>query len=487
MSTRQSRRKPRKALAINNAHYVGYVEENESIEAIMKKFEELARMEEEFAKSNTNNVAASSTAGTAGETGSGAGTPSGHESGSANGSGKGSSSSINPNGEVILGLEKTQRTPGESQGFTDEQLQEIFRRTSGFTVRSMLRDTPEDIYEEDVWQANIADEDYLYDFEEEDDYLMAMDDHFWDEEVAPSRKRGRKEKEPRLPRPPREPKIKGEKKRGMGNDRESILQRYKVMQVRLQDRNGNFFTVKKKVLTIDPSLPTYVRIPPVPIPRSWIHPIRTLEKQVEALPDIPGSRYEETSSILDLDLTRFGTDFQAIYMDPPLLREGQEPGPNKITMEQLSTLNIGAILPKGFLFVWVEKEFLPEIVRLAESWEMRYVENFCWIKRNANNQIARDPAPYFNSSKLSLLIFRKEGDIELRHQRSPDCVFDFIKPSTATELSEEKPLFMYELIETLLPQAVYSENNPNGERMIELWARQGARRKGWTSICQPKA
>jgi len=123
------------------------------------------------------------------------------------------------------------------------------------------------------------------------DYLMAMDDHFWDEEVTGSRKRGRKEKEPRVPRPPREPKVKGERRRpGMNSDRETILQRYKVMQVRLQDRNGVFFTVKKKVSAIDPSLPTYVRIPPVPIPRSWIHSIRSLEKQVELAPEIPGSR-----------------------------------------------------------------------------------------------------------------------------------------------------------------------------------------------------
>jgi len=130
----------------------------------MKKFEELARMEEEFAKSsnsNINNNAAASTS--TSETASGTPVP---ESGAGNG--EGSSSSVNPNGEVILGLESTQQKAGESEGFTDEQLQEIFRRTSGFTVRSMLRDTPEDIYEEDVWQANIADEDYLYDFEEEE-------------------------------------------------------------------------------------------------------------------------------------------------------------------------------------------------------------------------------------------------------------------------------------------------------------------------------
>ncbi|KAG0050861.1 hypothetical protein BGZ83_004335 [Gryganskiella cystojenkinii] len=492
-SSRPSRRKPRKAVAINNAHYVGYVEENESIEAIMKKFEELARMEEEFAKSSAASTSATAAATAAAVSSSSASAPSPLTTDGATpmeGTTDTGSVLTDHDGELILGVEKVKQTGQESQGFTDEQLQEIFRRTSGFTVRSMLRDTPEDIYEEDLWQANIADEDYLYDFEEEDDYLMAMDDHFWDEEVAGSRKRGRKEKEPRVPRAVREPKIKGEggrRRPGMNSDRETILQRYKVMQVRLQDRNGVYFTVKKKVATMDPSLPTYVRIPPVPIPRSWIHSIRPIEKQVELEPEIPGSRYEERDNILDLDLTVYGTDFQAIYMDPPLLRAGEEPGPNKITMEQLSTLNIGAILPKGFLFVWIEKEFLPEIVQLAEkTWGMRYVENFCWIKRLRNNHIAREPSLYFNSSKLSLLIFRKEGDVELRHQRSPDCVFDFIKPRSDTELSEEKPLFMYELIETLLPQAVYSESNPNGDRMIELWARLGTRRKGWTSICQLK-
>ncbi|KAK3828908.1 MAG: hypothetical protein J3Q66DRAFT_307300 [Benniella sp.] len=458
MSTRRSKRKPRQPVNINNAHYVGYVEENESIEAIMKKFEELARMEEEFAKSK----AAAASAPAADEAG----------------------SSMVTDGECVM--ESVQEAPGAGSGFTDEQLQEIFRRTSGFTVRSMLRDTPDDVYEEDLWQANIADEDYLYDFEEEDDYLMAMDDHFWDEEIGISKKRGRKDKEPRPSRPPKEPKTKGERRRIMGTDRESILQRYKIMQVRLQDRNGMYYTVKKKVSTIDPNLPTYIRIPQAPIPRSWIQSIRLLGRQIEPDQPVPGSRYEETASIVDMDLTRFGSNFQAIYLDPPLLREGDEPGPNKITVEQLASLNIGAILPSGFLFVWTPKELLPEMVLLAEKWEMRYVENFCWIKRSLNNDIVHERSPYFNSSKLTLLIFRKEGDIDIRHQRSPDCVFDFVKPDNPNELSEEKPMFMYELIETLLPQAVYSESNPNGDRMLELWARRGTRRKGWTSICQLK-
>lgn len=85
------------------------------------------------------------------------------------------------------------------------------------------------------------------------------------------------------------------------------------------------------------------------------------------------------------------------------------------------------------------------------------------------------------------MIFRKEGDIELRHQRNPDCVFDYIRPRlpgimskvykqqdtnfcTIDEVTEKKPPFMYGVIETLLPKANYnSETNPNGEKMIELY------------------
>ena len=63
---------------------------------------------------------------------------------------------------------------------------------------------------------------------------MAVDDAFWDEEFGTSSSRQRRTKAD-----------KSERRRGIG--REIILQRYKVMQVKLQDRNGNYFTVKKKV------------------------------------------------------------------------------------------------------------------------------------------------------------------------------------------------------------------------------------------------
>jgi N6-adenosine-specific RNA methylase IME4 len=144
------------------------------------------------------------------------------------------------------------------------------------------------------------------------------------------------------------------------------------------------------------------------------------------------------------------------------------------------------IIKAGFLFIWLEKEWIQKVVSITAKWGFKYVENFCWIKKDINNQIHKSQYKYFNKSKLSLLIFRKEGDIELRHQRNPDCVFDFIRPklpgknilfffnktysqSKLDEVSEKKPPFMYSVIETLLPTANYHpEKNPRGEKLIEL-------------------
>ncbi|ORX95161.1 hypothetical protein K493DRAFT_315148 [Basidiobolus meristosporus CBS 931.73] len=434
MSERRTRRRPRQN--VSAAHYVGYVEDNESVEAIMKKFEELEKIQSEIAKSNAQKVATES-------------------------------ETVDTNPDAVAAVSEdvvpSTNENGAEQGLTEEQLEEVFKQTSVFTVRSAITNEDIDAVDDlEIWRMDMANGDTA-EFEEEDDYL-AVDDDFWDEEFGVSRKRNRKTGLP------------GERRGRL--DKESILQRYRIMHVRLQDRNGNFFMVKKKVSAIDPSLPTYVKIPAVPIPRSWVHTICE-KKPIEER--IPGSRYYE-QNITSLNLSTLGKQFQVIYMDPPLVLPNEEPSPGKITLEQLAALEISRIVPVGFLFVWIEKEYLPDIVQIADKWGFKYVENFCWIKKNINNQIACQPSAYFRKSKLSLLIFRKEGDIELRHQRNPDCVFDFIKPLQEDEVSERKPEFIYDVIETMLPTALYSEEYPNGERMLELWAKKNTRRQGWTTV-----
>ncbi|KAJ1672023.1 hypothetical protein EV182_007329, partial [Spiromyces aspiralis] len=204
-----------------------------------------------------------------------------------------------------------------------EQLQEVFKRTSAFTVRSTLLDDTEIEALDDIelWKAEY-DINNTSEFEEADDYLD-FDDDMWDEEFGvphKSLRRGQRQvgaggaapKSPRL------------------SAREQIIQRYKYMQVRIQDRHGHTFFVKRKVNAIDPSMPTYVRIPPSPIPRSWVKHIVPLNSNgsedcgtAKALS--PSSRYEAVSNILDYDFPTLGTNFHAVYMDPPLVIPGQAP------------------------------------------------------------------------------------------------------------------------------------------------------------------
>lgn len=151
-------------------------------------------------------------------------------------------------------------------------------------------------------------------------------------------------------------------------------------------------------------------------------------------------------------------------------------------------MNVSDIVQSGFLFIWIEKEWLRKIIAITAKWGFKYVENFCWIKKSLNNQFKRDEYTYFNKSKLSLLIFRKGGDVELRHQRNADCIFEYVKEQSPgndkgkirklffyksiyilDDVLESKPLFMYHVIETLLPHAVYkSEMNPDNDKLLEL-------------------
>jgi hypothetical protein len=78
----------------------------------------------------------------------------------------------------------------------------------------------------------------------------------------------------------------------------------------------------------------------------------------------------------------------------------------------------------------------------------------------------------------------KQGDLELRHQRNPDCEFDFIKPRHDDDLTETKPEFIYDIIETLLPTALCSKEKPLPDRLLELWARPFDRRNHWTAFRQ---
>ncbi|KAI9503952.1 hypothetical protein BX070DRAFT_223172 [Coemansia spiralis] len=504
----ETRRRRQPTAKASNQYYVGYVEDDESVDAIMKKFEELERIEKEFsAKKKTISSAnqPSPSSGTE-QTDIDASTfrVSASTSALAEGEGEGSDKPIEDESiinnqhsddaisNVLMQAYKPDANEKneEEEGMTAELLEEVFKRTSAFTVRGALLDAfdLEAMDDIELWEAEAGNA-IPSEWEEEEDYItLNLDDDALDDEfgVVPPRRRYLK----------RDPTKKSSGPRL--SSRDQIIQRYKYMQVRVQDRHGHTFFVSRKVNAVDPSMPTYVRIPPNPIPRSWVKHIRPLVDDAEATTKniisgilIPNeepkwSRLIQTDVTLDYDFSNFDRTFQCVYMDPPLLLPGEKNKPGFFKISKLVAIPVHKLLVSGaFLFTWCEKELIVDMCEIAEKhWGLKYVENFCWVRQQTNNHIARLPSSYFRRSKVTLLIFRREGDLEMRHQRSPDSVFDFVKPRMSGDLNDRKPDFAYTVIETLLPRALCSDELAEPDRLLQLWMPADSHRTNWTTILQ---
>jgi hypothetical protein len=110
-----------------------------------------------------------------------------------------------------------------------------------------------------------------------------------------------------------------------------------------------------------------------------------------------------------------------------------------------------------------------------------YVENLVWVHLKPNNTLECENSSYFKRSKTTLLIFKKGDGLELRHQRNPDVVFDFVKNDK--DWTFDKPAFTYNVIETLLPTSRYHVEGEKGEfKLLELWGKKDRKREGWITI-----
>lgn len=112
-------------------------------------------------------------------------------------------------------------------------------------------------------------------------------------------------------------------------DRQSVLNKHKMLAAQTKDEPGRMASAKRQTSDVDPSLPTYVKIPPRPIKASWAHAIKPLS---ETIPPT-NYTYHQVRRLVDQDLTQYGSGFQAVYMDPPLLMAGEPPTPGKISIE----------------------------------------------------------------------------------------------------------------------------------------------------------
>ena len=517
-------------VAPSASHYVGYVEEGETVDMIMAKFQ---MMEEVLKKQTPGN-----------EGGGGGGDSPATETGDP-------SSTVSTGSKAAKGAAGS-ATGGGSGGLSEEQLEEIFRCTSNFTVAGASRAMEADdmaamagIGAHDIGWENAA-ELLELDAEDEGQYFWSgnVDENdFWDdmyEGKKPNKKRRRKEKvakekrararkpgKPRRQRVDRGDRLPGELGHGSGITNIAFV----------SDARGHFITALKRVRKyVDPKAIVYTRIPYLkvedrkypddpPCPLSWAKRIKTYvppairaASKVDPIQPDPELKkhYYKVPEIIELDLetllpTPEDPDFNfiGITMNPSWRPDSVAPddpvAKGTIVPEDLKRLNLSRkVLPTGIVFVWVKKTQIGRVISALETHDLYYVENLCWVKEQTSNTFVESQSPYFRETHETLLIFRRghisptgkhyHDKLELRHQRTEDVVFDFVTDKhsmpgkgRADGVDTKPDGFLQKLVERMLPRAFLTAGGegkyPRG-RLLELWASPWSKAKGWTTVVQ---
>eukprot|EP01119_Soliformovum_irregulare_P009145 TRINITY_DN22305_c0_g1_i1.p1 TRINITY_DN22305_c0_g1~~TRINITY_DN22305_c0_g1_i1.p1 ORF type:complete len:508 (+),score=100.70 TRINITY_DN22305_c0_g1_i1:135-1658(+) len=215
--------------------------------------------------------------------------------------------------------------------------------------------------------------------------------------------------------------------------------------------------------------PNVVKIPP----KISMALARTIRNYRDPATQCKRSSYWE-GYLQNFNFKSEGNRWAAILLDPPW-----GVGRGQITPKALKRMNqFPQLIENGFIFIWIEKELTMEIANICQEWGFKYVENVVWLKQKIDFEPYIESSTYFNKRKMTLHIWRKGGkDLDLRHQRNPDVVFDFVRKDKNGR--EDKPEFIYEIIETLLP----TPKGWEGPRFIEFWAKRNQRREGWRTVC----
>lgn len=215
---------------------------------------------------------------------------------------------------------------------------------------------------------------------------------------------------------------------------------------------------------VDIDAPTVIKLPPNPIPSTWAHLVHNPLKQG----DSPKCREICTDSIQSevwLEGLELSNSVQGIYMKPPFSDTFTIP-----VWAQFMKRLLPVVMEDGYLFIWVQREELAGVIREADRLlSFKYVENLCWVRRDLGNKLMKEPLALqdqshpalFYKSKLTLLILRRDPNntCTLRHQRNPDCIFDFVGPGRMPDGRA------YDVIETLL-----DGSKSHGPHLMHLWA-----------------
>ena len=422
-------RRPRRAAAKNSAvgggnqpsamHYVGYVEEDETPEQIMAKFEQLEKIQREVAEAKK--AAQDDAAG--GEDGDDAS--------------PGAEPTTNPEDEDL-------------EEFDQALLEKVFARTSKFSLKRALAD---DLYGDDEDQF----------FDEDDDEVVDVENIFggW------GKKKRRLKGAPREPRAPRAPKPqKSHMITAYNSDNQMLMRKKKIVDPRAPNvlklpphpipvswgRVIAPFVPEEEVVAAKEALPDCTQLT-LPILDTDLTTLGTDFLAVHCNPpwfaplnpDAGDATVEHVARIPFQKLAPYGFVFMWVEK------------------ENLSAV-CDVMLKKAFVYVenltWVQQRPNNTIANSAAEHVCRSHRTMLMFRRDVRQ-------------------FPEAKEVELRHQRNADCTLDV----TCTTASGRRkvPEHVYKAMETLLPEA-YAPGSRGRLLELWAEPGSDARRSGWTVV-----
>ena len=164
-----------------------------------------------------------------------------------------------------------------------------------------------------------------------------------------------------------------------------------------------------------------------------------------------GSKILFTKDILAFDFASLGSEtITGVIINAPL----SEHPHHGITINQLTTLGLADCLASdAIVCIWATKEYIGQAATcMTKAWGCKYVENLTWVHIAPNGDVAKGPSTLTRTSHSTLLMGRRGGgELELRHQRSPDVIVEPVRGGG------KFPDTVREMMETLLPESKHAK------------------------------
>ncbi|KAI9329728.1 MT-A70-domain-containing protein [Obelidium mucronatum] len=171
-----------------------------------------------------------------------------------------------------------------------------------------------------------------------------------------------------------------------------------------------------------------------------------------------------------MDLTRLGTNYSVIMMDPPWDIHMQLPY-GTMTDDEMKSLAIGSLQEThggGFLFLWVTGRAMELARQCLDIWGYRRVDEIVWIKTNQLQRIIRTgrTGHWLNHGKEHCIVAVKGNPGVYNPGIDSDVIVAEVRDTS------RKPDEIYNLIERLCP----------GGKKLEVFGRRHNTRPGWLTL-----